>query len=238
MNKFDWKNINFVGAGASLLAFIFTFIPFYTVKANSTLMALMGSSSSAYASQMSASKSLVAFNFFGVLVLLLSIAAVVLYVLNNSDLITMIATCLSVLSFVCLFLAMIVGNGDVKEAKNIIQIYNMSGYFKVGFSAGLVLEIIVLIIAVASFWINEFVIKKFVFKSTEAPKLHPFSIGSVSKNQFNGNAQQPQFNGYAQAPQQPQFNGQPVQPQAPQQPQFNGQPVQPQQNQFNNNNMQ
>ncbi|MGN0327370.1 MAG: hypothetical protein ACI4D4_00180 [Lachnospira sp.] len=226
MNKFDWKNINFVGAGASLLAFIFAFIPFYTVKANSTLMALMGSSSSAYASQMSASKSLVTYNFFGVLVLLLSIAAVVLYVLNNSDLITMIATCLSVLSFVCLFLAMIVGNSDVKEAKNIIQIYNMSGYFKMGFSAGLILEILVLIIAVASFWINEFVIKKFVFKSTAAPKLHPFSIGSATKNQFNGNAQQPQFNGYTQAPQQPQFNGQPVQPQAPQQ------------NQFNNNNVQ
>lgn len=236
MNKFDVKNINFVGAAASLLAVIFSFIPFYTVKVSSAGKTLMSYTSS-YASQMSASKMLLTYNFFGILFLLVSIAALGCYVLNNSKEITMIATCLSFASFIVLILAMIVGNSDVKEAKEFISMYGMSAYFKIGFSAGMVLELIVVIISIASYWINELVIKKYVFKVTTAPELNPFvaiSKPSSSQGQYNGNAQGQYNNPQVQQPMQGQYNNPQMQYNNPQAQYNNPQVQQPMQGQYNN----
>ena len=61
MKNFSVKNINFVGAGAALLAFIFTFIPFY--KLQPTTYFLQNESTAAL---YTITKNLVTYNFFGV----------------------------------------------------------------------------------------------------------------------------------------------------------------------------
>lgn len=192
MNNFSVKNINFVGAGAALLAFIFTFIPFYTVKATDAYyMSGFGS-----AGAMSASKNLVGYNFFGVLCLLLSIAAIVLYVLNLNAIMTLAATGVSILNMICLLLAFIVGNSDVKAAKAILNFNPIAkSYFKMGPAVGFFLELIVILIMIASYWINELVIKPYVFKVAAAPVLNPLQLLSGTPAQFGQAPQQNnQFN--------------------------------------------
>ena len=225
MNKFSVKNINFVGAGAAVLAFIFAFIPFYKLKPTSYLL-----QNDSTAALYSISKNLVTYNFFGVLCLILSIAAVALYVLNFSQKITIAAIAVSVLDLISLFLALIVGNSDIKSTKDLIntvmQYTGLSGstgvLLKSSVAAGFVLELIVIIIMVGSYWINELVVKPYILGDKSGAKLNPLEgLTGTAKAQAQQQFGQPQQ--YAQAPQQ-QF-GQPQQyAQAPQQ-QF-GQPQQ------------
>ena len=112
MKNFSVKNINFVGAGAALLAFIFTFIPFY--KLQPTTYFLQNESTAAL---YTITKNLVTYNFFGVLCLILALAAIILYVWNGSEKITMAAIVVSVVDLISLFLALIVGNSDIKDKK-------------------------------------------------------------------------------------------------------------------------
>ena len=116
MKNFSVKNINFVGAGAALLAFIFTFIPFY--KLQPTTYFLQNESTAAL---YTITKNLVTYNFFGVLCLILALAALVLYVWNGSEKITMAAIAVSVVDLISLFLALIVGNSDIKDVKSLIN---------------------------------------------------------------------------------------------------------------------
>jgi len=225
MNKFSVKNINFVGAGAAVLAFIFAFIPFYRLKPTSYLL-----QNDSTAALYSISKNLVTYNFFGVLCLILSIAALALYVLNFSQKITIAAIAVSALDLVSLFLALIVGNSDIKSTKDLIntvmQYTGLSGstgvLLKSSVAAGFVLELIVIIIMVGSYWINELVVKPYILGDKSGAKLNPLEgLTGTAKAQAQQQFGQPQQ--YAQAPQQ-QF-GQPQQyAQAPQQ-QF-GQPQQ------------
>ena len=62
MKNFSVKNINFVGAGAALLAFIFTFIPFY--KLQPTTYFLQNESTAAL---YTITKNLVTYNFIDTL---------------------------------------------------------------------------------------------------------------------------------------------------------------------------
>lgn len=233
MKNFSVKNINFVGAGAALLAFIFTFIPFY--KLQPTTYFLQNESTAAL---YTITKNLVTYNFFGVLCLILALAALVLYVWNGSEKITMAAIAVSVVDLISLFLALIVGNSDIKDVKSLINALvqysgtsaNANLFLKSSVAAGFVLELLMILVMIGSYWINELVIKPYVFSDKSGAKLNPFE-GLTGTAKARTQAVAPQ--GYVQQPMQGQTFGQA--PQQPVQGQTFGQaPQQPVQNQNNN----
>ena len=228
MNNFSVKNINIVGAVAAFLAFVFTFLPFYKLKPSALYQYSM---SSAGVPASSISKNLVSYNFFGVLCLILAIVAIALYVWNGTQMITIAAIGVSVLDLICMLLALIVGNGDIKTAKEFASSLGAFGissdvFFKGAVSVGFFLELIMILIMIASYWINELVVKPYVWKDNSGAKLNPLDglVGTAKATYTQTYAQQPvQPQGYAQAPQQP------VQPQG-----YAQAPQQPVQNQGNN----
>ncbi|MED9971002.1 MAG: hypothetical protein UE790_00085 [Lachnospira sp.] len=151
MKNFSVKNINFVGAGAALLAFIFTFIPFY--KLQPTTYFLQNESTAAL---YTITKNLVTYNFFGVLCLILALAALVLYVWNGSEKITMAAIAVSVVDLISLFLALIVGNSDIKDVKSLINALvqysgtsaNANLFLKSSVAVGFVLELLMILVII------------------------------------------------------------------------------------------
>lgn len=229
MNNFSVKNINIVGAVAALWAFIFTFLPFYKLKP--TALLYQNGLSSAGAQAYTLSKNLVSYNFFGVLCLILAIVAIALYVWNGTQMVTIAAIGVSVLDLICMLLALIVGNGDIKTAKEFASSLSSFGissdvFFKSTVSVGFFLELIMILIMIASYWINELVVKPYVWKDNSGAKLNPLDglVGTAKATYTQTYAQQPvQPQGYAQAPQQP------VQPQG-----YAQAPQQPVQNQGNN----
>lgn len=116
MSGFSVKRVNVVGAFASLWAFIFAFFPFYRIEPMEVLIQQAGKQAESYA----LTKNLVSYNFFGVLCLMLSIVAFGLYIWNSSQLVRAAAIIVSVVDFISLMLALIVGNSNIKD----IQINN------------------------------------------------------------------------------------------------------------------
>ena len=223
MKNFSVKNINFVGAGAALLAFIFTFIPFY--KLQPTTYFLQNESTAAL---YTITKNLVTYNFFGVLCLILALAAIILYVWNGSEKITMAAIVVSVVDLISLFLALIVGNSDIKDVKSLINALvqysgtsaNANLFLKSSVAAGFVLELLMILVMIGSYWINELVIKPYVFGDRSGAKLNPFEgVTGTAKARAQAAPQgfiQQRGQAFGQAPQQP-AQGQ-TYGQAPQQP--------------------
>lgn len=177
MSSFSVKRINVVGAFASLWAFIFAFFPFYRIEPLDVFIQQAGSQAEAY----SITKNLASYNFFGVLCLILSIAAFVLYVWNSSQLIKAAAIIVSAADFVSLMLALIVGNSDIKDVKSIISYavqYSGSGmktsmFVKTSAAYGFVLELVMILIMAGSYWINELVFKPYVMGDKSGVKLNP-----------------------------------------------------------------
>ena len=116
MSGFSVKRVNVVGAFASLWAFIFAFFPFYRIEPMEVLIQQAGKQAESYA----LTKNLVSYNFFGVLCLMLSIVAFGLYIWNSSQLVRAAAIIVSVVDFISLMLALIVGNSNIKDIKSII----------------------------------------------------------------------------------------------------------------------
>ncbi len=176
MKKFSLKNINFVGAGAALLAFIFAFIPFY--KLQPTEYFIQNESAAAGYSIM---KNLVTYNFFGVLCLILSLTAMVLYVWNSSVKITIAAIAVSAADLISLLLALIVGNSDAKEVQSLINALvqysgtsaNANLFIKSSLTAGFVLELLMILVMTGSYWINELMVKPYIFGDKSGAKLNP-----------------------------------------------------------------
>ena len=117
MSSFSVKRINVVGAIASVWAFIFAFFPFYRIKPSDALVQQAGSQADTY----SITKNMISYNFFGVLCLMLAIAALALYVWNSSQLVRAAAIIVSLADFISLMLALIVGNSEIKDTKAIIS---------------------------------------------------------------------------------------------------------------------
>ena len=116
MSGFSVKRVNVVDAFASLWAFIFAFFPFYRIEPMEVLIQQAGKQAESYA----LTKNLVSYNFFGVLCLMLSIVAFGLYIWNSSQLVRAAAIIVSVVDFISLMLALIVGNSNIKDIKSII----------------------------------------------------------------------------------------------------------------------
>ena len=241
--KFDLKKTNVVGLCAAILAFIFSFVPFYKVVFDSYLKYSMSSTVSSIDTK--TSYNLVSYNFFGALFFVIVIALIVLYVLQglgkSNVKLDAVTTGISILALIVLLLAIIVGNSDIKDAKEMVEYYDsyslisMSDLIKFKVGIGFVVELILAIVLAASYWIDVVVVKPMVFKITQAKvELNPFAV-FISSNAGYGaaaNAQYtPNFQAQGQSVQ-PQVNfqtqGQSVQPQANFQAQ--GQSVQPQQN--------
>ena len=150
MSSFSVKRINVVGAIASVWAFIFAFFPFYRIKPSDTFVQQAGSQADTY----SITKNMISYNFFGVLCLILAIAALALYVWNSSQLVRAAAIIVSLADFISLILALIVGNSEIKDTKAIISYavqYSGSGmktsmFVKTSVAFGFILELIMILI--------------------------------------------------------------------------------------------
>ena len=241
MNQFNLKRINIVGFCAAILAFIFAFLPIKKVVLASSYLDdwAEGGYKTSY--------SLVNYNFFGTLFLLVIIALIVLFVLqalgNSHPTLNAVTTVITIAALVVFILSVIISNDDIKQSEELIDQYSVwfGDVIKIKFGAGFVLELIVTIILAASYWINELLIIPYVYNARNyRPVLNPFTaFASANKGygaanaQYNPNfqAQPGQFQG-----QPGQFQGQPNQFQA-QPGQFQGQPnqfqAQPQQAQPN-----
>ncbi|MGN0317926.1 MAG: hypothetical protein ACI4E1_08360 [Lachnospira sp.] len=226
MNNFSVKNINFVGAGAAFLAFVFAFLPFRKIE---TVASFLGITTASYQE----SKSLAGYNFFGILFLIIALAVVVLCVLNLNEIMTIASMAASILLFVVYMLAIIIGNEDFK---NVTSNPLLSAYVKVSFSIGFFLEFVMVVLVLASYWINEIVIKKLIFNASSI-ELNPLNLFNKAFSSSPNKSVQPQASQFNAQSQAPQFNAQ------PQAPQFNSQSQAPQFNsqsqalgQFNNNN--
>ena len=166
MSGFSVKRVNVVGAFASLWAFIFAFFPFYRIEPMEVLIQQAGKQAESYA----LTKNLVSYNFFGVLCLMLSIVAFGLYIWNSSQLVRAAAIIVSVVDFISLMLALIVGNSNIKDIKSIITYavqYSGSGmktsmFVKTSVAYGFVLELIMVLIMIGSYWINEMLFRPYV----------------------------------------------------------------------------
>ena len=177
MSSFSVKRINVVGAMASVWAFIFAFFPFYRIKPSDTFIQQAGSQADIY----SITKNMVSYNFFGVLCLILAIAAVILYVWNSSQLVRAVAIIVSVADFVSLMLALIVGNSEIKDTWAIISYavqYSGSGmktsmFVKTSVAFGFVLELIMVLIMIGSYWINELLFRPYVLGDKSEAVLNP-----------------------------------------------------------------
>ena len=177
MSSFSVKRVNVVGAFASLWAFIFAFFPFYKIKPMEVFIQQAGNQAESYA----VTKNLVSYNFFGVLCLILSIVAFALYVWNSSQLVMAAAIIVSVADFISLMLALIVGNSDIKDIKSIITYavqYSGSGmktgmFVKTSVAYGFVLELLMILIMIGSYWINELIFKPHVMGDKSGIKMNP-----------------------------------------------------------------
>lgn len=177
MSSFSVKRINVVGAVASVWAFIFAFFPFYRIKPSDTFMQQAGSQADTYL----ITKNLVSYNFFGVLCLILAVAALVLYVWNSSQFVRAAAIIVSVVDFISLMLAVIVGNSEIKDTKAIISYavqYSGSGmktsmFVKTSVAFGFVLELIMVLIMIGSYWINELLFRPYILGNKTEKVLNP-----------------------------------------------------------------
>lgn len=177
MSGFSVKRVNVVGAFASLWAFIFAFFPFYRIEPMEVLIQQAGKQAESYA----LTKNLVSYNFFGVLCLMLSIVAFGLYIWNSSQLVRAAAIIVSVVDFISLMLALIVGNSNIKDIKSIITYavqYSGSGmktsmFAKTSVAYGFVLELIMVLIMIGSYWINEMLFRPYVLGNKSEAVLNP-----------------------------------------------------------------
>ena len=170
MSSFSVKRINVVGAIASVWAFIFAFFPFYRIKPSDT-----------FVQQAGITKNMISYNFFGVLCLILAIAALALYVWNSSQLVRAAAIIVSLADFISLILALIVGNSEIKDTKAIISYavqYSGSGmktsmFVKTSVAFGFILELIMILIMIGSYWINELLFRPYVLGDKSEAVLNP-----------------------------------------------------------------
>ena len=94
----------------------------------------------------------------------------------------MAAIVVSVVDLISLFLALIVGNSDIKDVKSLINALvqysgtsaNANLFLKSSVAAGFVLELLMILVMIGSYWINELVIKPYVFGDKSGAKLNPF----------------------------------------------------------------
>ena len=166
MSSFSVKRINVVGAIASVWAFIFAFFPFYRIKPSDTFVQQAGSQADTY----SITKNMI-----------LAIAALALYVWNSSQLVRAAAIIVSLADFISLILALIVGNSEIKDTKAIISYavqYSGSGmktsmFVKTSVAFGFILELIMILIMIGSYWINELLFRPYVLGDKSEAVLNP-----------------------------------------------------------------
>lgn len=171
MSGFSVKRVNVVGAFASLWAFIFAFFPFYRIEPMEVLIQQAGKQAESYA----LTKNLVSYNFFGVLCLMLSIVAFGLYIWNSSQLVRAAAIIVSVVDFISLMLALI---KDIKSIITYAVQYSGSGmktsmFVKTSVAYGFVLELIMVLIMIGSYWINEMLFRPYVLGNKSEAVLNP-----------------------------------------------------------------
>ena len=149
----------------------------------------------------------------------------------------MAAIVVSVVDLISLFLALIVGNSDIKDVKSLINALvqysgtsaNANLFLKSSVAAGFVLELLMILVMIGSYWINELVIKPYVFGDKSGAKLNPFEgVTGTAKARAQAAPQ-----GFIQQPVQGQVFGQ-AQQQPVQGQTFGQAPQQPAQNQNNN----
>lgn len=124
---------------------------------------------------------MISYNFFGVLCLILAIAALALYVWNSSQLVRAAAIIVSLADFISLILALIVGNSEIKDTKAIISYavqYSGSGmktsmFVKTSVAFGFILELIMILIMIGSYWINELLFRPYVLGDKSEAVLNP-----------------------------------------------------------------
>ena len=129
----------------------------------------------------SITKNMISYNFFGVLCLILAIAALALYVWNSSQLVRAAAIIVSLADFISLILALIVGNSEIKDTKAIISYavqYSGSGmktsmFVKTSVAFGFILELIMILIMIGSYWINELLFRPYVLGDKSEAVLNP-----------------------------------------------------------------
>ena len=151
--------------------------PFYRIEPMEVLIQQAGKQAESYA----LTKNLVSYNFFGVLCLMLSIVAFGLYIWNSSQLVRAAAIIVSVVDFISLMLALIVGNSNIKDIKSIITYavqYSGSGmktsmFVKTSVAYGFVLELIMVLIMIGSYWINEMLFRPYVLGDKSEAVLNP-----------------------------------------------------------------
>lgn len=226
MNNDKLKTINWVGVGAAVLAFICVFLPFCSAKVTVYGYSITQDSCN-----------FVTFNVMGVLFMLVTIAAGGLYFLagykgnKQFDKFALIA---SAAALVFLILALIIGNGDIKSLKE------YGSYVSVSYAVGMYFEFILAAVMIGAKWIDELVVKKYIFKNGQPQQGQYMGQASQPNQYMNQQPQQGQYMGGQQSQSNQYMNQQPQQGQymggqAPQPNQYMNQ--QPQQNQ-NNNNMQ
>lgn len=202
VSKDPVKNANWVGVVAAVLAFISAFLPFYKVTA------------SAYFVSYSESLNLVSVGVLGWIIVIVTLVAGALHFLNSMKEIKLAALIVSAVDLLLLIITIVACHSTAKAA-----IGGYSSMVKGSFMVGMYFEIIFTVLMIASPWINEAVVKKYIFKNATTNAQPQAQFGS--QTQFNG---QPQYNAQAQ------FNAQPQQPQYNAQAQYNAQPQQPQNN--------
>lgn len=205
VSKDPVKNANWVGVVAAVLAFISAFLPFYKVTA------------SAYFVSYSESLNLVSVGVLGWIIVIVTLVAGALHFLNSMKEIKLAALIVSAVDLLLLIITIVACHSTAKVA-----IGGYSSMVKGSFMVGMYFEIIFTVLMIASPWINEAVVKKYIFKNATTNAQPQAQFGS--QTQFNGQPQQPQYNAQAQ------FNAQPQQPQYNAQAQYNAQPQQPQNN--------
>lgn len=114
---------------------------------------------------------------------MLSIVAFGLYIWNSSQLVRAAAIIVSVVDFISLMLALIVGNSNIKDIKSIITYavqYSGSGmktsmFVKTSVAYGFVLELIMVLIMIGSYsyWINEMLFRPYVLGNKSEAVLNP-----------------------------------------------------------------
>lgn len=192
MKNFSVKNINFVGVAASFLAFVFTFLPFYSVKPTAYFYNYSGT-----ASLFSKTKSLAQFNFFGILCIILALAEIAIFVLNTNQKVKLVGIGLAILNFSSLMLAVIVGNSDIQDLKSSVaslvhfsgSSYSVDTFIKASLESGFTLELIMILIMIASYWIDGLLVKPILFNDKTGAHVNPFKGVDTKSHSIRFNKQ-------------------------------------------------
>lgn len=169
-NRLSFKNFNIIGMLASLLAFLFAFMPFYSVSPSESFVKLAGVDERSLKT-FTIEKNLVEMNMFGVLfaIVVLIDLVVLIWAIKGSSKVDSLAIGLSVLAFILLLFTIMIGNADIENATSEFELFKrFSGTsadsLETDYLEGLHLEVVAIIFMMTSYWIKEIIINKYILK--------------------------------------------------------------------------